>query len=39
MRYTGMAIAGVLDDYQQANLVIVPQAQAYALLLLCNVPT
>jgi uncharacterized protein YcsI (UPF0317 family) len=27
--------AGVLDDYQQANLVIVPQAQAYALLLFC----
>ncbi|WP_158896833.1 MULTISPECIES: hypothetical protein [unclassified Pseudomonas] len=39
VRYTGMAIAGVLDDYQQANLVIVPQAQAYALLLFCNVPT
>lgn len=27
--------AGVLDDYQQANLVIVPQDQAYALLLFC----
>ncbi|MDQ7915700.1 DUF1445 domain-containing protein [Pseudomonas sp. 102515] len=27
--------AGVLDDYQQANLVIVPQAHAYALLLFC----
>ncbi|QEU01886.1 DUF1445 domain-containing protein (plasmid) [Pseudomonas oryzihabitans] len=25
----------MLDDYQQANLVIVPQAQAYALLLFC----
>ena len=27
--------AGVLDDYRQANLVIVPQAKAYALLLFC----
>lgn len=27
--------AGLLDDYQQANLVIVPQDQAYALLLFC----
>lgn len=27
--------AGVLDDYQQANLVIVPQAQAYTFLLFC----
>lgn len=26
VRYTGMASVGVLDDYQQANLVIVPQA-------------
>lgn len=30
VRYTGMAITGVLDDYQQAYLVIVPQVQAYA---------
>lgn len=29
VRYTGMAITGVLDDYQQAYLVIVPQVQAY----------
>lgn len=34
-RYTGMAIAGVLNDHQQTNLVIVPQARAYALMLLC----
>lgn len=30
-----MAIAGVLDDYHLAKLVIVPQAPAYALLLFC----
>lgn len=30
-----MAIAGVLDNYKDTNLVIVPQAQAYALLLFC----
>ena len=35
VRYTDLAIAGVLNGYQQANLVILPQAQAYALLLSC----
>ncbi len=30
-----MAIAGVLDDYQLAKLVIMPPAPAYALLLFC----
>lgn len=30
-----MTLAGVLDDYHFAKLVIVPQAPAYALLLFC----
>lgn len=30
VRYTGMAITGVLDECQQAYMVIVPQVQAYA---------
>lgn len=34
LRYTGMTIAGALNDYQQANLVIVPHAQAYAFAVL-----
>ncbi len=35
VRYTGMTIAGLHDDYQQANLVIVQQTQADAQLLFC----